>query len=118
MKQNAAKLVKPVKSDNTATVQIDLNNEVFQTQLFALEKPIRHAALETLAKIKQMSWQQIYQDAGLKWEKINSLPQNDALGDRYSLRLNQSRRMVARRVGNAMQLLSIPEDHDATYGKK
>jgi uncharacterized protein YlaN (UPF0358 family) len=63
MKQSA---VKPVKQDNTATVQIDLNNEVFQTQLFALEKPLRHAALETIAKIKQMSWQQIYQDAGLK----------------------------------------------------
>ncbi len=46
------------------------------------------------------------------------MKQNDALGERHSLRLNQSRRMVARRVGNAMQLLSIPEDHDATYGKK
>lgn len=115
MKQSAAK---PSKTDNTATVQIDTNNEVFQTQLFALEKPIRHAALETLAKIKQMSWQQIYQDSGLKWEKINSLAQNDALSDRYSLRLNQSRRMVARRVGNALQCLSIPDGHDATYGKK
>jgi hypothetical protein len=115
MKQITAK---PIKQDNTATVQIDLNNEVFQTQLFALEKPLRHAALETLAKIKQMSWQQIYQDAGLKWEKINSLPQNDAIGERYSLRLNQSRRMVARRLGNVMQLLIIPADHVASYGKK
>jgi hypothetical protein len=43
MTQNKAKTARP---DNTATVQIDLNNEVFQTQLFTLKNPIRHAALK------------------------------------------------------------------------
>lgn len=117
MKPNTAKAAK-LNHDNAVPVLLDLNNAVFQSQLFALDKPIRHAALETLSKIKQMTWQQIYQDSGLKWEKIHTAPAIDALGDRYSLRLNQSRRMVARRVGSTMQLLMIPEDHDATYGKK
>ena len=58
-----------LNNDNAAVVLLDLNNDVFQSQLFALDKPKRHTALETLAKIKQMTWQQIYQDAGLKWEK-------------------------------------------------
>ena len=38
-----------------ALVRLDLNNPVFQEQLFALQKPERHAAIDTLKKIKQLS---------------------------------------------------------------
>ena len=55
-----------------ALVRLDLNNPVFQEQLFALQKLERHAAIDTLRKIRQLSWGQLYQDKGLKWEKIVS----------------------------------------------
>ena len=33
----------------------------------------RHAALDTLHKIRQLTWHQLYRDQGLKWEKITSV---------------------------------------------
>ena len=54
-------------------VRLDLNNPVFQANLLGLQKPERHAALETLNKIRQLTWNQIYRDNGLKWEKLSSI---------------------------------------------
>ncbi len=73
-----------------------------------------------MTPISRLTWAQVYADAGLKWEKISSVRpapgmQADAL---YSLRIHQGRRAVAYRQGDFMVLLSIPPDHDATYGKK
>jgi len=39
-------------SKSDALVQLDLNNPVFQDGLFALQKPERHSAIETLKKIR------------------------------------------------------------------
>ena len=36
-----------------ALVRLDLNNTVFQATLLNLQKPERHAALDTLNKIRQ-----------------------------------------------------------------
>jgi hypothetical protein len=46
------------------TVELDLNNPKFQKNLLNLEKPERHSAMETLKKISQMSWNQLYRDNG------------------------------------------------------
>jgi hypothetical protein len=51
-------------------VRLDLNNPVFQENLLALQKAERHAVLDTLNKLRQMTWDQVYHDSGLKWEKI------------------------------------------------
>ncbi len=83
-----------------------------------LQKPERHSALETLRKLRQMTWVQVYRDNGLKWEKIVSVTPLAGISAVYSLRITQSRRAIAYRDGDLMRFLSIAPDHDATYGKK
>ena len=99
-------------------VLLDLNNPIFQENLFSLPKPERHSAVETLKKIRQLSWPQFYGDRGLKWEKITSVAAPAGIDAVYALRLSQSRRATAYRDGDYLRLLSIAPDHDATYGKK
>ena len=103
---------------NDALVRLDLNNPVFQEHLFHLQKPDRHAAVDTLKKIRQLTWAQIYQDNGLKWEKIVSVKPPLGIDAVYSLRLTQSRRCTAFRDGEYMRFLTIAPDHDSTYGRK
>ncbi len=74
--------------------------------------------METLNKLRQMTWRQVYLDGGLKWEKIRSVTPPAPIPAVYSLRITQSRRAIAYRDGNYLRLLAIPPDHDATYGKK
>ena len=105
-------------SESSDTVLLDLNNPVFQENLFALQKPERHAALDTLCKIRQMTWPQVYRDNGLKWEKIVSVRPPAGIDAIYSLRITQARRATAFRDGQFMRLLTVASDHDSTYGKK
>lgn len=99
-------------------VRLDLNNPVFQQNLLALQKPDRHAALETLGRLRQMTWNQVYRDQGLKWEKIASIKPPAGIDAIYSLRITQSRRATAYRDGDFIRLLTIAPNHDSTYGKK
>ena len=98
-----------------ATIRLDLNNPVIQEQLLTLQKAERHAALDTLNKIRQLTWNQLYLDAGIKWEKITSVNPPEGIDSVYSLRISRSRRATAHRDGNFMRLLTIAPDHDATY---
>jgi hypothetical protein len=99
-------------------VRLDLNNPVFQEQLLSLQKNERHAALDTLNKIRKLSWNQLYRDQGIKWEKITSIKPPAGIDAVYSLRISQSRRATVHRDGDFIRLLTIAPDHDATYGKK
>ncbi|MEI6469532.1 MAG: hypothetical protein WCO72_08665 [Betaproteobacteria bacterium] len=99
-------------------VVLDLNNPVFQKNLFGLQKPERHAALNTLNKLLHLSWDQVYRDNGLHWEKIVSVQPPQGIDALYSLRITQSRRATATRRGDVMCLLTIAPDHDSAYGKK
>lgn len=99
-------------------VRLDLNNPVFQRDLLGLQKVERHAALDTLAKLRQLNWQQVYRDKGLHWEKIVSIKPPPGIAALYSVRITQTCRAVAYRDGAFIRLLAIPSDHDATYGKK
>ncbi len=101
-----------------STIRLDLNNPVFQEQLLLLQKAERHAALDTLNKIRQLTWNQLYSDPGIKWEKITSIKPPAGIDVVDSLRLSRSRRATAHRDGNFMRLLTISPDHDSTYGKK
>jgi hypothetical protein len=99
-------------------VKLDLNNPMFQENLLDLPKHDRHSAMETLKKLGRMSWNQVYRDHGLKWEKIVGIaPPSDGKAI-YSLRITQSRRATAYREGDVMRLRSIAPDHDSTYGRK
>lgn len=99
-------------------VRLDLNNPVFQDNLLTLQKHERHAALDTLHKLRQLSWDQVYRDKGLKLEKITSIKPPKGIDAIYSLRITQARRATAYRDGDFIRLLTISPDHDATYGKK
>jgi hypothetical protein len=79
------------------TVRLDLNNPVFQRDLFGLQYAERHVARETLAKLYRLNWNQVYRDKGLRWEKITSLKPPSGIDALYSLRITQApRRGVAR----------------------
>ena len=106
------------KIDLNGLVRLDLNNPVFQENLLTLQKTERHAALETLNKLRQMTWNQVYRDNGLKWEKIISVKPPLGIDAIYSLRITQARRATAYRDGEFIRLLTIASDHDSTYGKK
>ncbi len=83
-----------------------------------MQEPERHAALDTLNKIRQLTWDQLYRDNGLKWEKISSVAPPAGVDAIYSLRITQSRRATAYRDGEFMRLLTVASDHDGTYGRK
>lgn len=106
------------KSEAEVRVRLDLNNPVFQESLLTLQKLERHAALDTLDKLRQMTWNQVYRDRGLKWEKVVSVKPPPGIDALYSMRITQARRAVACRDGEFVRLLWIAPDHDSTYGKK
>ena len=54
-------------------VELDLNSPVFQSAWSDLELAEQEKALATFKKLTQLTWNQIYRDKGLKWEKIHSI---------------------------------------------
>ena len=103
---------------NDTPIRLDLNNPVFQEHLFGLQKLERNAAIDTLRKIRQLSWGQLYRDKGLHWEKIVSVKPPQGIDAMYSMRITQSRRCTAYRDGDLMRFLTVAPDHDSTYGRK
>lgn len=103
---------------NERNVQLDLNNEVFQENWLGLDKPERNRVTDTLRKLRQLTWGQVYRDQGVKWEKVSSVIPPQGIDAVYTLRITQSRRATAYRDGNFLRLLTIAPDHDAAYGKK
>ena len=95
-------------------VRLDLNNPVFQRRLFNLSKNEQRNILNTLRKLSNMAWQQVYVDYGLKWEAI--LSQKGPGGKKlYSFRIGKGFRGVAYRDGLWLRLLSLHPDHDSAY---
>lgn len=106
------------EQEKARNVQLDLNNEVFQSNWLGLEKPERERVTDTFRKIRQLTWEQVYRDPGLKWEKVASIKPPHGIDAIYTLRITKSRRATAYRQGNFMRFLTIAPDHDAAYGKK
>ena len=95
-------------------VKLDLNNPVFQRQLFNLQKRDQGEVLGTLRKLSNMTWRQVYNNRGLKWEAIVS--RKGPHGGRiYSFRIGKGFRGIAYREDAWMRLLSLHPDHDSTY---
>jgi hypothetical protein len=105
-------------TEQARRVQLDLNNEVFQENWLALDKAESSRVIGTLRKLRQLTWDQLYRDQGLKWEKVVSVKPPQGVDAIYTLRITQSRRATAYRDGNFLRFLSIASDHDAAYGKK
>lgn len=106
------------ETEQNTLVRLDLNNPVFQNHLLTLQKSERQSALDTLNKLRRMTWNQVHRDNGLKWEKIVSVKPPQGIDAVYSLRITQARRATAYRDGDFIRLLTIAQDHDGTYGKK
>ena len=99
-------------------LQLDLNCEVFQETWLGLDTSERDRVTDTLRKLRQLTWQQVYRDQGLKWEKVSSIKTPGGLQPIYTLRITKARRATAIRQGNFLRFLTIEPDHDAAYGKK
>ncbi|TMH81732.1 MAG: hypothetical protein E6H49_06460 [Betaproteobacteria bacterium] len=99
-------------------VRLDLNGEIFQKTWLQLDKSERDRVTDTLKKLLQLTWDQVYRDAGLKWEKVSSIKPPQGIDAIYTLRITRSRRATAYRQGDFLRFLTIEPDHDAAYGKK
>ena len=99
------------KSDN---VLLDLNNPVFQEDLFNLAKEDAIRVLETMKRIKEFTWADIYKDKGLRWEMIHSKvgPDRQRL---YSIRISQKFLALVYREAQFLRFLSLHPDHDSAY---
>ncbi|BBJ31813.1 hypothetical protein RAS_09220 [Rickettsia asiatica] len=95
-------------------ILLDMNYPAFQEQLFSLEKIAQHALLATLKKIKQLNWDQLYKDKGIRWELITSKITSKG-NNIYSFRFSQKYRGTAYRDGNYFVLMAIFTDHDSAY---
>jgi hypothetical protein len=105
-------------TEQARKLQLDLNNEIFQENWLTLDKSERNRVTDTLRKLRQLTWDQLYRDQGLKWEKVSSVKPPKGIDAVYTLRITQSRRASAYRDGNFLRFLTIASDHDAAYGKK
>ncbi len=95
-------------------ILLDMNEEKFQNSLFKLEKREQRALLNTLRKIAKLSWVELYQDKGIRWELVTS--QKTTKGrDIYSFRFSQKYRGTAFRQDNHLVLLDLFTDHDSAY---
>jgi hypothetical protein len=102
-------------------VRLDLNDNDFLKDLFALDKNDKVQVIKVLEKISKLTWPQIYEDAGLKWEKIDPIPPRlvrhltkDKQLSLYSIRVTQAKRAVVTRDGEYMRFLALPPHHDST----
>jgi len=100
------------KSDEL--VRLDLNNPVFQRQLFNLPKNEQRNFLNTLRKLSNMVWPRLYIDHGLKWEAILSRKGPDG-NKLYSFRIGKGFRAIACRKGLWLRILALHPDHDSAY---
>lgn len=91
-------------------IELDLNQETFQADFLRLQKIEALAFIKTLRKLKSISWAELHQDRGLRWESTKSLRKNT-----YTIRITLKCRAVVERDGNTLRFLSLHPDHDSAY---
>jgi hypothetical protein len=90
---------------------LNLNDPEFQLEWVHLEKAEQLALLKTLRKLRALTWEQVYDDKGLRWELAREFA-----GERfYSIRITQQCRALVRRVGEFVVFSSLHPDHDGAY---
>ena len=99
-------------------VELDLNSPIFQSAWEELELTEQEKAFATFEKITQLTWNQVYRDKGLRWEKIHSIPVPKGIDALYSFRVSKSIRWIGFKEDHFLRVLLIKPDHDATYRKK
>lgn len=90
-------------------VKINLNNSIFQNDLFNLEKSEQTVLIKMLKKIHRLTWSQLYVDFSLKWEVISS--KYTKSGERLdTFRFFQKYRVLALRQDDFLRLLLLHTD--------
>ena len=107
-----------VHEQDARKVRLDLNHETFHKNWLGLDKSERDRVTDTFRKLRQLAWDQVDRDPGLKWEKVSSIKPSPGIDAIYTLRITRSRRATAYRQGDFLRFLTIEPDHDAAYGKK
>jgi hypothetical protein len=97
---------------NDAKVLLDLNFPGFLKELLDLDVNELYKVQKALKKLLGMTWQQVFEDKGLRWEEPVTTP------GKYSIRLSRSYRAVVVRDKSHMRFQSLHLDHDGAYGKK
>lgn len=95
-------------------ILLDMNYPAFQEQLFSLGKLEQRALPNTLRKIRQLGWEELYKDKGIRWELITSKATSKG-NNIYSFRFSQKYRGTAYRDGDYLVLLALFADHDSSY---
>ena len=103
---------------NKKLVKIDLNNPEFQRAWVELETDEAERVRATFKKILKLTWQELYRDKGLHWEKIQSVSAPQGVESLYSFRLSKSARGIGYREGSFLRVLLVNADHDSAYRKK
>lgn len=101
-------------------VECDLEFPRLQKELEQLEIEQLEQVEESIKKISQMTWDQIYktssksQKRGLNWEPIDG--QQTASGKKIaSIRISKKFRARVCRDGKFMRFISLHPDHDSAY---
>ena len=95
-------------------VLLDLNNPVFQEDLFSLGKDDATRILATLRKIRRIQWGEVYKNKWLRWEMVQS---KTGPGDRRldTIRVTEGFRALVCREGRYVRFLSLHPAHDSAY---
>ena len=95
-------------------MQLDLNNQIFQSRWFRLEKDERNAVPAACGKLASLSWEQLYADKGFRWEPIHSRRAPDG-SKLHAIRVTKKMRAVVKRSGDFLEMLTLHPDHDSAY---
>lgn len=93
---------------------LDLNNPVFQDDLFSLGKEEAGRVFAALRKLRRLTWSEVHKDRGLRWELVQS--KRGPSGMRlYTIRITDKVRALVCRDDRFMRFLSLHRDHYSAY---
>ena len=99
----------------SSRVQLDLNSPEFQDVFFRLELGELKQVVASLARLRELDWNNLYRHKGYRWEAVAHLKATNG-AKVYSLRLSEKIRAIAYRDGDFLRLTSLHPDHDSAYG--
>lgn len=97
------------------TILLDLNNPVFQEQLFALNLDEVGDVLAAFKKLKKLDWLTLYKHKGFHWEDAGHTVLAPNGSTIKSIRVTQKVRALAYRDGDFVRFLSLHFDHESAY---
>ena len=98
----------------SSRVQLDLNSPEFQDVFFRLELGELKQVVASLARLRELDWNNLYRHKGYRWEAVAHLKAPNG-AKVYSLRLSEKIRAIAYRDGDYLRLVSLHTDHDSAY---